>query len=378
MTHHRIRNAILDLPPNPIWNQFTPIDDLLNTTADTTVVGLTNRNNFGASVSDPWFRADNCTVLHGELFPEICQAPNPLSFLACQEQYQFCKAGSADSSATLDPATEGFHFCTPLTGLYKLFPDLLFAKGPQWNGTTLTDLNPTQEALYYFLAKIVSSSQLHWQLGFIGHENLIAQDALWDGGFGFKSSAGLPSNQWEKEVMNWMNVSLSSTQRGTLAYSRPSEYDVSSTNSSLQYIEQPQDPELRNLCGNIKIRSARHTSFSVIGMAATISFGLVCILCSYVIRPLFTWMQRHTGHGFYKTKEWMESSTFQLQRMAAEGRGIGPWTGKEGDMPTLVEPKSRFSLAGGRQHGDVEWNLDFVGNNGYGVQYQPLKDLMRQ
>jgi hypothetical protein len=254
----------------------------------------------------------------------------------------------------------------------------LFAKGPQWDGITLTGLNPTQQALYYFLAKIISSSQLHWQLGLIGHENLIAQDALWDGGFGFRMSADLPSNQWETEVMNWMNVSLSSTQRGTVAYSRPTEYDVSSTNSSLQYIEQPQDPELRNLCGSIKIWSTRHTSFSVIGMTATISFGLMCILCSYAIRPLFTLIQRLTGRGIYKTREWTDSSTFQLQRMAAEGKGIGPWKGKEGDVPTLVEPESRFNLAGGRQHGDVEWNLDFVGNNGYGVQYQPIKDLMRQ
>jgi hypothetical protein len=372
LTHHRISNAILDLPLNPIWNQFAPIDDMLNTTADTTIIGLTNRNNFGALVSDPWFRADNCTVFPGSLAPMNCKAPNPLSFLGCQEQYQFCKAGSADSSATPDPATKGSHSCTPLAGLYKLFPDLLFAKGPQWNGTTLTDLNPTQKALYYFLAKIISSSQLHWQLGFIGHENLIAHDALWDAGFGFEMSAGLPSNQWETEVMNWMNVSLSSTQRGTVAYSRPGQYDVSSTNSSLQYIEQPQDPELRNLCGRIKIRSAQHTSFSVIGMAATISSGLMCILCSYAIRPLFTWTQRRTGHGIYKTQEWTESSTFQLQRMAAEGKGIGPWKGKEGDVPTLVEPEFRFSLADRRQYGNFESNSYLVSNNRYRVQYQPL------
>jgi hypothetical protein len=105
-----------------------------------------------------------------------------------------------------------------------------------------------------------------------------------------------------------MNFSLSSTQRGTVAYSRP-EYDVSSTNLSLEYIEQLQDLELRNLCGKINIRSAQHTSFSVIGMAATISFGLMCILCSYAIRPLFTWTQRRIGHGIYKTQEWTESFT---------------------------------------------------------------------
>jgi hypothetical protein len=147
------------------------------------------------------------------------------------------------------------------------------------------------------------------------------------------------------------------------SYSRPSQYDVSSTNSSLQYIEQPQDPELRNLCGRIKIQSARHTSFSVISMAATISFGVMCILCSYAIRPLFTWTQRRTGHGIYKTQEWTDSSTFQLQRIAAENKGIGPWKGKEGGVPTLVEPEFRFSLADGRQDGNVERNSDFVSNN---------------
>jgi hypothetical protein len=58
--------------------------------------------------------------------------------------------------------------------------------------------------------------------------------------------------------------------------------------------------------------------------------------------------------------------------MAAEGKGIGPWKGKEGDVPTLVEPEFRFSLADGRQYGNDESNSDFVGNNGYRIQYQPL------
>jgi hypothetical protein len=74
-------------------------------------------------------------------------------------------------------------------------------------------------------------------------------------------------------------------------------------------------------------------------MAATVSFGVMCILCSYAIRPLFTWTHCCARHGTYKTKEWTGSSTFQSQRVAAEGKGIGPWKGKEGDMPTLMEPE---------------------------------------
>jgi hypothetical protein len=127
------------------------------------------------------------------------------------------------------------------------------------------------------------------------------------------------------------------------SYRRPSQYDVSSTNSSLQCVEQPQDPELCNLCDRIKIQSAPHTSFPIISMAATVSFGVMCILCSYAIRPLFTWTHCCARHGTYKTKEWTGSSTFQSQRVAAEGKGIGPWKGKEGDMPTLMEPEFWFS-----------------------------------
>lgn len=358
------------MPPNPVWNQFTPISDLSNTTADTTVIGLTNRNNFAAPITDPWFRADNCTLRPQGLPPIVCQAPNPLSFLGCQEQYQFCKVDPARPNSTSGNANTGSDSCTPLTGLYKLFPDLMFVKGSPWNGTVLPNLNPVQKALYYFLAKTMSNSQLHWQLGFIGYENLIAQEVVWDGGFDFDMSAGVPDDQWEIEVMNWLNVSLSTTQRATVAYSRPSQYDINTGNSSLQYIEKPQDPELGKLCSKIKIRSARHTSFSVVGMAATISFGIACILGSYAIRPFFGWIQRRTGHGIYKAQEWTESSTLQLQRMAAEGKGIGPWKGKEGDVPTLVEPDLRFRWTDGRQYGNVENTTD--GTYGHGAQYQPL------
>jgi hypothetical protein len=118
LTNRRISNAIVDMPPNPVWNQFTPISDLLNATADTTVVGLTNRNNFGTPVSDPWFRADNCTLIEGGLPPVSCEAPSPLSFLGCQEQYQFCKVKASSS----DRRGRSLESCTPLAGLYTLFP----------------------------------------------------------------------------------------------------------------------------------------------------------------------------------------------------------------------------------------------------------------
>jgi hypothetical protein len=360
------------MPWNPIWNQFSPINDLQNITADTTVIGLINRNTFESSVSDPWFRADNCTYTTGGFPPLSCEAPNPLSFLGCQEQYQFCKVTS--SSADLAGGSPGN--CTPLAGLFTLFPDLLFVKGPPWNGTTLQGMNHVQRAVYYFLAKLLSTSQLHWQLGFIGHENLVATDMIWDGGFAYDMSAGLPSNQWEIEAMNWMNVSLSNMQRGAVAFSRPSHSTMAIANSSSLYIEKPKDPQLRALCSKIKMLSAKHTSFSVAGLTATIAFGLFCIMTSYAIRPFLAWLQRRTGHGFYKSQEWTEFSIFQLYRMAAEGKGVGPWRAKEGDVPTLVDSDLRFSFADGRCYDSVQSMVD--GDNECIAQYQPLKKRASQ
>lgn len=84
--------------------------------------------------------------------------------------------------------------------------------------------------------------------------------------------------------MNWMNVSLSNSQRGTVTYSRPSEFDIGGGVSSLEYMEHPQETELRRLCEQVKVRSATHTSFSVLAMAVTIALGVLFILSDFVAR----------------------------------------------------------------------------------------------
>ncbi|KAJ8105583.1 hypothetical protein OPT61_g10087 [Boeremia exigua] len=363
------KSAILDLPFNPVYEPFSPSPDIVSTSADTAIIGLTNRMAYGTAVTDPWFLAENCTK-NPLFFPSsLCKAVEQLSFLGCQEQYQFCKAGTAASSqGTLNSGS-----CTPLTGLYRLFPDLFLMKGPRWNGTELPDLNPTQKAIYYLLAKTLANSQLHWQLGFIGNENLIASENLWDGGFDFDMSAPLPPNQWEIEVMNWMNVSLANTQRGVVAYGRRSQYDVGGGGvSNLKYLELPEDPDMRGLCDKIRVRSARHTSFSVVAIAVTIAVGLLCILSDFIIHKLFACFQRRTGHGSYKEKEWSSTSVFQLQRMAAEGKGIGPWDGKDKDVPTLVDSGRLFNFVEGSRFGNVESTEYDYGQDNLGFRYSAL------
>lgn len=85
-------------------------------------------------------------------------------------------------------------------------------------------------------------------------------------------------------------------------------------------------------------------SFSVPAIALTLGIGFFCIFSYHLFRKLTLIIQRRTGRGVHRRLEWIESSAFQLQRMAAEGRGIGPWEGREDDVPRLVEYAHLFNL----------------------------------
>lgn len=157
-------------------------------------------------------------------------------------------------------------------------------------------------------------------------------------------SAELPPDHWHDEVANWMNTSLSAMQRAAPAFARPVEADGSTANS-IEYIEEPADPTTRLLCHKVKMRSTEFTSFSVLAIFLTLAIGLLIMIFSAALPALVAAWQQRTGHGGYKRLDWVEGNALQLQRMAAEGRGIGPWEGKDADVPMLADRGARFNLA---------------------------------
>jgi hypothetical protein len=141
-----------------------------------------------------------------------------------------------------------------------------------------------------------------------------------------------------------MNTSLAVMQRSAASFARPDEFDAGSGISSLQHIVEPTDPAMQLLCHKVKMRSAEFTSFSVLRVFLIFTFGILIMSANGFIPVLTAAWQRRTGRGGYKRLEWIESKTFQLQRMAAEGRGIGPWEGKDADVPMLAERGYKFNL----------------------------------
>ncbi|KAF2790202.1 hypothetical protein K505DRAFT_251716 [Melanomma pulvis-pyrius CBS 109.77] len=310
---------------------FDPIPELQSSDSDTIVISLANRILYRTAVSDPWFNAQNCTYAiydnsTGGNIPNGCASTNALSFLGCQERYQFC---------TYNQAT-----CTPFTGLYSI--------------SSAADLSPsltaTQKAVFQLYWKLAWATQLNFQLGFIGRENLAALDYLWDGGFGFDISATLPADHWHREVRNWMNTTLAAAQLLTLSFARAPEFDVGPGLSTLKYVVPPSSAAEVMLCSKMKARSRQHTSFSVLGLFALLGIGLLLIVVNLMLPKAVAGIQSRMGRGLHKRLEWIESSGFQLQRMAAEGRGIGPWEGRDQDVPRLLGERG-FSLTEGSLRG---------------------------
>ncbi|KAL5419400.1 hypothetical protein PMIN03_000589 [Paraphaeosphaeria minitans] len=311
---------------------FNPIPELDIQDADVTLIGLVSRITYPEAIQDPWFTATNhSNGTNNAYSANGWTATHPRSFLGCRQRYQLC---TADRS-----------YCSPYTGVYGIPRD----------DKDLENLNPTQRAVFQLMWKIIWFTQLNFQLIFIGRENLIANDYLWDGGTQFGLSAALPPNHWQSEVSNFFNVSLAALQRAPPAFAQPPAFDVGNPNTAdqdknaniLRYIVEPQDAEMRRLCDSIKMRSKAHTSFTVLGLFLLIGIGLLIMLVNAILPQLAAYWQRRTGLGAYKRLEWVESGAFQLQRMAAEGRGIGPWQGKDDDMPTLGGGRGEvFTLAG--------------------------------
>lgn len=186
-------------------------------------------------------------------------------------------------------------------------------------------------------------TQLNFQLGFIGRENLVANEYLWDSGFGFGISASLPPDHWHKEVVNWMNTTLAALQRWPMTLAQPPEFDIGPGISSRDHIVPIEAGPMQELCRKMKAKSPIHMSFSVLGLFITLSVGLFLIIGYSVIPKVVASLQKRMGAG-HKRLEWIETSSFQLQRMAAEGRGIGPWTGRDEDVPRLENHGYKFNL----------------------------------
>lgn len=287
---------------------FAPIPALQVPDADTSVIYIVNNAHYAAPVEDPWFRATNMTDPTGAnraiLSPgDVWISDQISSALACTEQYQFCAEDT----------------CSPLAGIAN-------NKTKPWRGL---DLSEDQQALFNVLTVGLEGTTLASSVYWIGPDILRANEFVWFTD-GMPFSTGLPPTQWQDEVVNFGQVMLAVLQRLVVDYASPSNFVIQTSDGpvgSTQFINPMRvDDGGEPICPEIRMRDARYTNFSAVGLMIVLVVGLLSAIVNVCLMPqtLF-WVRRKLHRTTYPEREWNAGNLLMQQRDALEAKGIGPW-----------------------------------------------------
>lgn len=82
-----------------------------------------------------------------------------------------------------------------------------------------------------------------------------------------------------------------------------------------------------------KILSTEYVSFNLFGLYFTYVMGMLIIVVSYILEPIYGCLYRRHQYGEYTYLEWTTTETLQLQRAGYQGIGSGTWLGHTGAIP---------------------------------------------
>ncbi|KAH8688623.1 hypothetical protein GQ44DRAFT_734499 [Phaeosphaeriaceae sp. PMI808] len=265
---------------------FIPIPELHRYDAETTIWGLHNRALFADRVQDPWFKATVPTTIG---VAQLWKADEPVSFIGCTEQYQFCN----------QPA------CTEFESI-KTFLD----------PTTIESLNYNlaQMATFNLILQLLTLVQMNTIIFTLQDVVLLARDHLFGA---YRLSTSMPTNQWQLEVQNLFNISLATIQYGVVEHVSPSNIPLAINDTLLNRITKETSKESLQLCRNQKVRTAAYYSFSVLGLSFILVGGSALILLSNLIPIVVSWVQKRSESELAKHKrtEWVWDDALFLHKL---------------------------------------------------------------
>lgn len=309
---------------------------------------LLNCAEYTDPVSDPWFYArtpleDSSTRTDNTRY----YADPPASIMACVVQHQVC---------SVEPPS-----CSPLMGLSQLKQYDLAAGG------SATD------AVWTYFMRAVSNSGIDYMVGTLGSAVLQAEANVSYAQQLF--SAPLPDLQWRTEVVGWVQFTLANIQRLLYQFANgPADPSLSSV------VIKPPHRAALDVCHAQKVKDANYYCFSVVGLAFTLAVGLFIVLINLCLSRIVGWVQRWTGKGSYKYRQWAEDDVLQILRLAYLNLGVGNWHGQGDAVPTTnaeeivgrpVRSRTASTSVGGFKDYVASVTTDFVGTgdglvNGYG------------
>ena len=289
-------------------SSFIPVPQFHRDDADVSILLLNKALAYTGEVKDPWFRAQ----VRGPSSLGINETWLPsetTSGVACIEQYQFCNTTH----------------CSAPSGLYE--HDYL-------SPPPGLDFNANQLATYKLFWKFLSYMRLDYTLRILKNEILLANQRVYGG---FRISSALPNNQWEIEMENLFNISMAGLQLNAQSHATPYNSEIRPGAHLHQFILPPSTLEQKRICNNQKVRSSLYASFNILGLALIISLSSLIILLNLSLPRLAGWFQRRLGKCEISRLGWIDDDILQTQRIALQGKGIGPWDGKRDAVPVTVE-----------------------------------------
>jgi len=298
------------MPGNESETEFIPRDELKVADADLTLIALSSKAFFDEPISDPWFNISVPETTSSD--EEIWRGPPGWSLLGCLEQYQLC-------------ASER---CSKPSAVYQL-------QGlPNYGIGTLS---PAQKAVADLVWKSLWAGQIRYALELVAGRILIANEMVM--GATSMLSSKIPTNQWALEAWNLANVSLAMLQRRPSDYASPAprlqEHPIS--------IAQPDTEEARGLCGRIRIRTARYSSFRLVGLVLLVLATALAAVLNHIVPRIFSGRLRDDGGGV-GIRDWSRYNFYHLIMAVCEGRDIEPWGRRDETVPMMADGGRRFAM----------------------------------
>ncbi|KAJ9641577.1 hypothetical protein H2199_005547 [Coniosporium tulheliwenetii] len=300
---------------------FTPIPELSRTDADVSILLLNNLVTYTGKVADPWFEAT--LQISRNVLAEAWVSNSTLTGIGCTEQYQFCN----------------FDRCTPLNGLYSFYP---FTAPPDLG------LNPMQQATHRVLGPNIGAIRMSNYLSFLKNEILLA-NTLTYGPIGI--STPVPDTQWQTEMENIYNITMAGLQQNVVDHASAPNIQIRPGVELHSFINPETDPLDLHICASEKIRSSAYSSFNMFGLCFLVLTCALIIVVNLSLPNFVHWIQRRSHNGLVPRLAWIEDDVLQLQRIALEGRGIGPWEKKWEGVPVTAELGKTWR----RDTGFAEW-----------------------
>ncbi|KAH7371572.1 hypothetical protein BKA66DRAFT_423820 [Pyrenochaeta sp. MPI-SDFR-AT-0127] len=313
---------------------WIPINALSRNGSDTFIIFLEQNNVLHWKPNnDPVFAANKPSPND----PTKFRADRLVSPIACFQRHRYC--------------TPDKRFCTPWGGRHDMFETIV---------ESAAGFNPAQLATAARISLAARKTSIYEVINSQSSKCLRAQDKM-----DWLFQMPLPDNQWEHEVLAWVQEGLASLQAAVQEYAAGPT--ISIAGSKLQQVWLDKVPEnytatdravdqtWRSMCHNQIIHDTQGTlNFSILGITVVFSLGfLICIL-SFVIEPMTAWIQRRFDVGAARAIAWTRDDNLQTLRLLFDSHRRGAWTGSADLVPVTHSADEVFFYPGESAYGSVE------------------------